>query len=191
MGIPCTGLLSFRQHWLHFQGYLSPWHNIRRLASKYCVVSWTSYRQMWKPQSKAGAEPQLGWTKVHPSAVWADNHLDIVSGWISLCPASVRTGHLHAGLARQRLCCCRRLSLCSEAHSAAAATRLCSSPGHLLPQPAWVLPGIPAVWRAPLLRCSSLEVLSEEGQTSLASRSQLYLYSSKNKQRKVLWGTEL
>lgn len=53
------------------------------------VVSWTGYRQMWKPQSKAGAEPQLGWTKVYPSAVWADNHLDIVSGCISLCPASV------------------------------------------------------------------------------------------------------
>lgn len=108
-----------------FPGVPECWDNIRRLASKYCVISWTGYRQMWKPQSKARAEPQIGWTKVHSSAVWADHHLDVVSGCVSLCPASVVWQWGQSTLMQvwrgQRLCCCRRLSLCSEAHRAAAA----------------------------------------------------------------------
>lgn len=40
-------------------------------------------------ECKPGAEPQLGWTKRHPSTVWADDHQDIISEGVSLCPASV------------------------------------------------------------------------------------------------------
>lgn len=104
--------------------------------------------------------------------------------WTSLCCMTVRTGQPGVSLVRAEGSASARGCPGAQRHTEQLLLQGCAAACvHFLSQSTSVLPGIPAVWGVPLLRYSSLEVCCEEGQTSPASRSQLYLHSSKNKEK--------
>lgn len=182
VGILCAGLLSFSQQWFISRDILVPQkttdHSRDWFLSTILCFGQTNVKTTEKAWSRSS--DGMNWdASVNCLVRWSPGS----HSWTGLCCMTVRTGQLSEG----RLCICQRLSWhCPGAlrHTVQKLLQGCTAVhGHFLSQSTSVLPGIPAVWGVLLLRSVSLGVCCEEGQTSPASRSQLYLHSSKNKEK--------
>lgn len=183
-GIHCAGLLSFRQHWFISRGIRVPQKTTGHSRDWFLGTILCLEQVAGKCENhRESLEQSLRWDE--PRCICQLYGQMIM--WILLLNRSLvydsedRSAWWKFGEGR-RLCrgcpgALRRTEQQLLLQGCAAAR------GYFLSQSTSVLPGIPAVGGVLLLSYSSLEVCCEEGQTSPASRSQLYLHSSKNKEK--------